>query len=99
MLNSLLPMIKCILPVVTGILLVFAFMFTQKVIAATIISRPIPIGGFASTEDEIRYVNDQPAEIRRNRRYRSWIVFVCLFSACLPLSYFIPAVILKVVLK
>jgi len=75
------------------------FMFTQRLIAGSIITRPIPTGGFPSVEEEIRYVNDWPAEKRRNMKYRSWIIFVVAACILMPLSYFVPMLILKVVLK
>lgn len=99
MLKSFLPYIKCIIPLISGALFVLGFMFTQRMIAATIITRPIPTGGFASVEEEIRYVNDQPAETRRHMKYRAWIIFAVAACILMPLSYFVPMMILKVVLK
>jgi nitrate reductase NapE component len=99
MLNSFLPYLKCVFPLVAVALLVLGFVLSQKMIAATIITRPIPSGGFPSVEEEIRYVNEEPAELRRNKKYRSWIIFALLAFTCLPISYFVPAFILKMVLK
>lgn len=99
MLNSFIPYLKCVVPIGALIALVFCFMITQRAIAANIIAKPIPPGGFPSVEEEIRYVNDQPAETRRNMKYRSWIIFFILFCLCLPVSYIVPVFILKLLGK
>lgn len=99
MIKTFLPYLKCVTPVLAVALLVLGSMFVQRLIAATIITRPIPTGGFPSVEEEIRYVNDQPAVIRRHMKYRAWIIIACVACACLPLSYILPTLILKMVLK
>jgi len=99
MLSAFLPYLKCIVPIFAGALLVLGFMLAQRLIAATIITRPIPTGGFPSVEEEIRYVNDEPTETRRHMKYRSWIIFIIVVCVFMPLSYFIPTLILKVVLQ
>lgn len=99
MLSSFLPYLKCVIPIISGAVLILGMVLAQRLIAATIITRPIPQGGFPSVEEEIRYVNDQPAETRRHMKYRAWIIFIIVVSACMPLSYFVPALILKGVQK
>ncbi len=99
MLTTFLPYVKCLVPFGVVALLILGHVLVQRIIAATIISRPIPQGGFASVEDEIRYVNDQPAETRRHIRYRAWIIFIVVFCVIMPLSYIVPTIILKMANK
>jgi len=99
MIKTFLPYLKCVIPVLAAAGVFLGFMFTQRLIAGSIITRPIPTGGFPSVEEEIRYVNDWPAEKRRNMKYRSWIIFAIAATACMPLSYFIPTLIIKMVTK
>lgn len=99
MLKTFLPYLKCVTPVAAGAILVLGSMFVQRLIAGTIITRPIPTGGFPSVEEEIRYVNNEPATIRLHMKYRAWIIIGLVSVACMPLSYFLPALILKMVMK
>ena len=91
----LIPYLKCIFPVLFTGLFVLAYVFTRKLIQALIIHKPIPQNGFASVEDEIRYVNDEPAEQRRIWGYKATLIFIGAFILLAPLSYLIPAMVFK----
>lgn len=99
MFATFLPYLKCVAPIGSFILLVLAFILVQKMIGAWMISRPIPPGGYPTVEDEIRYVNDEPAVMRRHWKYRSWFIMLGVSAVCMPLSIFIPNLILKLVMK
>lgn len=99
MLNTFLPYVRCLVPVGAIAVLFLGFAVAQKMIASWIITRPIPGGGFPTTEDEIRYVNDEPAAMRRVWRYKSWFIFAGVAAVCLPISIFVPNLILKLVIK
>jgi len=99
MIATFLPYVKCLVPVAAGVLLFFGYLFTQRMIGAWLISRPIPMGGFQSIEEEIRYVNDDPAIMRRHWRYRSWFIILGVASLCMPLSIILPNLVIKMVAK
>jgi len=99
MLTTFLPYLKCVIPIGALALIVLGFVLAQKMIGAWLITRPIPPGGFPSVEDEIRYVNDEPAVMRRHWRYRSWFILAGVASVCMPLSIFLPNLVLKLVTK
>lgn len=99
MLNTFLPYLKCVTPLLAAGLLFLGSILTQRLITGTIITRPIPPGGFPSVEEEIRYVNDQPAQTRLHMKYRAWIIIAIVAVTCMPLSYFIPALIINMVKK
>jgi hypothetical protein len=99
MLRFLIPYIPCGSLFVGIAIVALAFVVVSRLIGGWVISRPIPSSGFPSTEAEIRYVHDEPAIMRRHWKYKSWLIFGGVASLCLPLSYFVPSLILKAVSK
>jgi len=99
MLRFLLPYLPCGTLLVAIALLVLGFVVVSRLIGGWVISRPIPPGGFPSVEAEIRYVHDDPNVMRRHMKYKTWFIFAGVACLCLPLSYFIPSLIMKAVNK
>jgi hypothetical protein len=99
MITTFLPYVRCLVPVGAVAVLVLGFVLAQKMIGSWIITRPIPPGGYPSVEDEIRYVNEEPAEMRRIWRYKSWFIIAGVTSVCMPLSIVLPNMVLKMVMK
>lgn len=95
MIQTILHYMRCFVPVGWAIFCGLGWTLTVRIIRGMIIARPIPVDGYPSVEEEIRYVNDDTEVMRRHSRYRANVTWVIILCVGIPIFYLIPAILWK----